>query len=176
MSRSIDDLESTFAAKVRTLLDECGDRGLEMRPFSTLRSVWQQARFWRQSRTREEIERKIAYLKQMECEYLANVIDVVGPQYGQWATDAIPGESWHNHGLAVDCFLVGDDGRAIWDGNHIGYCIYAEVADDLGMVSRVFGGTKDIYHVQARRGSPNDHYPLRDISAMMQERFGETKG
>lgn len=171
MSRDINDLEPDFAVKCRRLIEQCFAKGVEVRPYYTRRDPFEQARLWRQSRTSLEIVRKVSYLRQTGCHFIADVIESVGPQNGKWATNAIPGESWHNHGLAMDCFVVGEHGRAIWEADHPGYAVYADTAKELGIVSRIFGDTRDIYHVQARNGSPSDVYTLKKIDDIMKTTF-----
>ena len=115
--------------KVVALLDRCEARGTPMRRTSTLRSPFDQATLWRQSRSKEEIEAKIAELKSQSAPFLADCIARVGPQHGDPVTNAIPGLSWHQWGEAVDCFWL-VDGEAEWSPRKEinglnGYQVYA---------------------------------------------------
>lgn len=177
MSRAIEDLQAPFATRVRELLSACNSRGCEMRPFFTLRSPSEQAELWRQSRTTEEIDAKIAELEDAGATFLARTIRDVGPRSGPKVTNAIPGFSWHQWGEAVDCFWV-VDGTAEWsttrriDGLN-GYRVYAEEADRMGLTAGGFWRRfKDWPHVQIRpESSPSTIFSLSEIDDEMQTRF-----
>ena len=164
-------LEPGFRGDVEALLDDLAGQGYEFRLTTTLRTVWQQARLWRQSRTRAEIQRRVIELHEAGAGYLADVIEGVGPQNGPQVTRAIPGLSWHQHGLAADAVLI-VDGAAVWDAGHAGYRTYASTAARLGLTpGRGFG---DAPHVQARRYEPTA-LPLAEVAAEMRERFGTSE-
>ena len=97
------------------------------------------------------------YLKAEGMDYLAIVLSDVGPCSGNWATNALPGFSWHQHGEAVDCYWYIDK-TAEWstsrqyEGKN-GYDVYAENAAKLGMVSGHLWAQKDSVHVQKTGGS-----------------------
>lgn len=149
---------------------------MTMRPFYTLRSPAEQARLWRQSRPGGQIRDRIRFLESKGATYLAHVLGAVGPQNGRHVTNALPGMSWHQWGLAVDCFwLVG--GRADWStrrgGDRNGYRIYARQAEALGLTA---GGHwprfKDWPHVQAGSQGVQSSYTYGEVDAAMRDRFG----
>ena len=177
MSRDLELLEPGFRETVRDqLLPKCLERGVEMRPFFTRRTPWEQARLWRQSRTTWEINTAAEKIKVNGAPFLAKVLLEVGPQYGQWATNALPGQSWHQWGLAVDCFVVASGGGAIWDANHHGYRVYAEVAGDLGLEAGRTWRKVDACHVQEPGVcSVMNVYTWPEIDAAMREKFGEVE-
>lgn len=76
--------------------------GFELLIYCTLRSLEEQARLFRQSKTREEVNAKIKDFKKRGFGFLANIITKVGPCTGPTVTNAAPGESWHNYGEAWD--------------------------------------------------------------------------
>ncbi len=182
MSRDLNDLTDEFRVKVVDLISACEQQGIKMRPYFTLRSPWDQARFWRQSRSIEQINRRASDLRADGAGYIADVLISVGPQFGDPVTDALPGQSWHQWGEAVDCFWL-VDGRAEWsdrkeiDGKN-GYRVYTEKAEAMGLTA---GGNwsrlKDWPHVQKSRFSS----PLSagrswsEISSEMQTRFGDSE-
>ncbi len=177
-SRNIDDLISELRPNARTLLQNCRARGIEMRPYETLRPPIEQGKLWRQSRTREQVQAKILELRNAGAEFLAFCIESVGPQSGRHVTDAPPGLSWHQWGEASDFFWV-VNGAAEWSTTRKinglnGYRVYAEEAEQLGLTA---GGLwprfKDWPHVQLQSASdPNKLFTLVQIDQTMRERFG----
>jgi len=178
MTARFDDLDQAFAPQVRRLHDDCRDNGTPMRSFFTLRRPETQAQLWRQSRTRAEVEAGIAWIRRAGAPWIADLIEFVGPQYGRWATNAAPGNSWHHWGAANDSFaLVG--GKQSWDTipGQVGgpgdayYRFYAERATELGLTS--LGPTLgDWVHVQAYpRSAPSREFSWSRIEAEMRRRF-----
>lgn len=167
-------LDPAFRPLAERLLDACRAVGVEMRPYSGLRCVREQARLWRQSRTRAEIDATVRDLRRAGCPYLADTIEAVGPQRGARVTNALPGHSWHNWGMAVDCFLVGPDGRAIWDAAADGYRTYAVLARSLDLTAAYWwrGSLRETVHVQMPNGSVLADFTPQKIDRTMKERFG----
>ncbi len=181
-SRDLSTLIPEFRSEVQELLNNCRARGIEMRPSATLRDPFEQARLWRQSRSRKEIERKIAQLREAGAPFLAHCLERVGPQSGRPVTGAIPGLSWHQWGEALDCFWL-VNGEAEWDSNRLvsgvnGYRVYAEEARRLGLTAGgLWQSLKDWPHVQARvADSPQNVLSLVEINAAMESRFGNLNG
>jgi len=140
-------LDNDFKLSVGQLLLNCKREGFDLIPFFGLRSIQAQAKFWRQSRTGYQVNQAILLLQRKEAHYLAKILREVGSQHGRWTTNALPGQSWHNHGLALDCFVM-EDGKAIWDANHPGYKCYAEQARNLGLTAGYYWKKQDAVHVQ----------------------------
>src|SRR6266540_3929929 len=129
-SKKIEDLVGPMQPQVRTLIANCLARGVEMRPYQTLRDPFEQARLWRQSRAHEEIARKVADLTTAGALFLAHCLESVGPQSGDPVTNAVPGFSWHQWGEAMDCMWI-VNGVAEWSttrkvGGLNGYRVYGE--------------------------------------------------
>lgn len=146
-------LEDEFEGSIQKVLTDCKLKGVEMRPFYTLRPPIEQARLWRQSRSLKQVEEAVQWLKHNGAPYLADVLWNAGPQTGRWATNALPGFSWHQHGEAIDCFWV-VNGRAEWEatddpGN--GYMVYANSAMKHGLTAGHFWKSRDSVHVQKRK-------------------------
>ena len=177
-TRDLSALVDEFRPKVIALLQRCSARGTPMRPYSTLRSPFEQARLWRQSRSKEEIEARIVELRNRSAPFLADCIERVGSQLGDPVTNAIPGLSWHQWGEAVDCFwLVG--GAAEWSTTKKinglnGYQVYAEEAQSAGLTAGgLWSSFKDWPHVQLRSASsPLKVMSLTAIDMEMKQRFG----
>ncbi len=178
MSRDLNDLVFDFKTQVIELLRLCDESGYEMRPFFTLRTPFEQAKLWRQSRTTQQIQEKTNMLNSNGARFLAHCIESVGPQNGRHVTNAIPGFSWHQWGEAVDCFWL-LDGAAEWsrrkkvNGNN-GYAEYALHAKEIGLTAGGYWSSfKDWPHVQLRSESnPGRVYSLEQINQKMSSRFG----
>lgn len=144
-------LNPEFLKKVQELLAKCEAEDVIMKPFFGCRSPWNQAKLWRQSRSYAEVMQGIEFLKFHKAPFLADCIKSVGKQFGLWATNAMPGFSWHQFGEAVDCYwLLGR--TAIWtaddsNGGRNGYRVYAQIAENMKLTSlgRIIG---DWVHVQ----------------------------
>jgi hypothetical protein len=178
MAADLNVLVPAFKTAVGTLLERCGARGVEMRPYFTLRSPYEQARLWRQSRTTEEIVGKMAELRKAGAHFLVLCLESVGPQAGRHVTNAPPGFSWHQWGEAVDCFWA-VSGRAEWSTQkklkgHNGYRVYTELAAKLRLhAGGLWPRLKDWPHLQMRpEGSPAEIMTVEEIDAAMRERFG----
>jgi len=178
MAANLDLLNPQLKAKVITLISRCANRGFVMRPNNGLRDPFAQARLWRQSRSIEEITRKINEFSAQGAHFLAECLRSVGPQHGDHVTDAPPGFSWHQWGEALDCFWL-LDGKAEWSikklvGGQNAYRVYADEAATLGLTAGGHWKTlKDWPHVQL----PSDASPLTsltvlDIDAAMEAGFG----
>ncbi len=177
-SRNIDDLVAELRPTARTLMANCLSRGIEMRVYETLRTPFEQGKIWRQSRTREQVRRKIREFRDAGAEFLAFCIESVGPQSGRHVTDAPPGLSWHQWGEGFDSFWVVNN-AAEWSTTKKinglnGYRVYAEEAEQLGVTA---GGHwpsfKDWPHVQLRSAkSPTAVMGLIEVNRIMEERFG----
>ena len=174
MSRDRADLVADFAAQMEAVQAACKARGVDMRPFFTARHPVEQGGLWRQSRSGSEVRAKIASLIDAGAPYLAQCIVDAGSKSGRWATNAIPGLSWHQWGLAEDDYWL-VDGKAEWDADAIhnglqGYAVYAEEAERLGL--RSLRSIGDSPHVQQpKEGSPSS-MGLVAVDAAMRERWG----
>ena len=175
MSRDTSDLIPEFRPKVQELLKNVLDRGFELRPFYTVRDPREQARLWRQSRSREEIDRTIDKIAREGAPWVSSLVEEVGPQYGRWATNALPGQSWHQWGEAIDCFVRAENGRAVWSARHPGYQAYAEEAESLGLTAGYYWTRRDAVHVQLRREGVRSYYTWPEIDEQMKEWFDGPK-
>lgn len=174
MAVPIDKLITPFRLKVEELLVACRDHGVEMVPYCAIRSPYEQARLWRQSRSTQVVKANIRDLENQGATFLAQCLESVGPQDpAEHVTNAIPGLSWHQWGEAVDCFWE-VDGKAIWstsqkiDGVN-GYQVYRQQAERLGL--RSGASWRDYPHVQFQQ----DRKPLIsivEIDHAMRDRFG----
>lgn len=175
MATTIDALAPAMQAKATLLIANCKARKLEMRPFFTLRTPWEQARIWRSTRSKEEIAAGVAKLRRLGAPFLADMIEAVGPQNSPpgangHLTKALPMQSWHQHGEAMDCFpLV--KGKAIWNGDAPEYGVYAREAKAIGLEAGHFWAMRDSVHVQLRRASVLSVFSWLQLNALAKERF-----
>lgn len=178
MSISLSNLDPDFRAKVETLLERCRQRGVVMTPYCAIRTPFEQGKLWRQSRTIQTIRAKLSELRRKGAPFLAHCIESVGPQNGPPVTGAVPGLSWHQWGVALDCFWRINN-VAEWSpdrgGPANGYRIYAHEASLLGLTAGGYWQSlKDWPHVQKLKSDSPDKAgrTLAEIDAEMQRRFG----
>ena len=136
-SRDIDDLQTDVAEKARRLLQRCSEEDLDLLIYCTLRSMEEQARLYRQGRPLRQIEAKAGELRERwHRPDLADLLIAVGPQNGGRVTNAGPGQSMHNYGLAFDSVPLRagkpvwsarrPEDRALWDR-------YGGLAEEVGL-------------------------------------------
>ena len=168
MNRNMEDLNSRFLTILNRVLRACEKRGYHLKPYCTKRDVWEQAKLYRQSRTWLEIKKDISNLKNDGADFLAKVLLEVGPQYGRWATNALPGFSWHQYGEACDCFVL-ENYKAIWNPNHEGYLVFHEEAIKRGIVT--LRTIHDANHIQLKLHSPTFYYRIDTIDGIMKKSY-----
>ena len=179
MAVALGELDPVFQQKVVAVLEACSDRGVRMVPSQAVRSPHEQARLWRQSRSRQQIDDALAMLRDAGAPYLAEVLEGVGPQEGRHVTNALPGNSWHQWGEAVDCFWLVDN-AAEWSTTRKvngvnGYHVYAEAAQAEGLDAGLFWTSlKDAPHLQLRATANPVKSGLSwaQVDQQMQVRFG----
>lgn len=172
MIKSLADLHPEFKEKLDEVIVQCHQDGFWVVPYMTIRDPWEQAKLWRRSRTFQQCSQMIKDLKTADAEFLAECFLDVGSQpTAPWATNAIPGLSWHQWGEAADCYIQGKDGSAIWDSAHPGYECYATRAKERGLEAGHFWKSKDSVHVQFRKGRVLEMYSLSEVDSIMIERF-----
>jgi len=113
MSRSLDLLTDSTKKKAEKLQEVCECVTLV---YCTIRSIEEQARLWRQSRSTLEILSKIEKFRARDLGFLARILHEVGPQYGKHVTNACCGESYHQYGLAFDIVPI-VNGKCDWKNN-----------------------------------------------------------
>ncbi len=173
MSRRMEDLEPDFRETCSQVIKACTEKGVDMRPFFTARHPVEQGALWRQSRSSSEVKSVIHHLQENGAKYLAQCIVDAGPQSGRWATNAIPGMSWHQWGLAIDCYWL-VDGRAEWGAQAVhdginGYKVYEQTAESFGLRSLASMG--DAVHIQKPQESSPKSLSLVEIDQAMRERW-----
>lgn len=166
-------LEPWFADRVSYLLEQLISEGVVIRPYSGHRKAFEQALLWSQSRTPLEAELIARRLEEEEAPFLAKGIRDASSNgwTGRWATNNLPGQSWHNFGLAIDAHVVSEDGRAVWGPKHASYVRYAELATELGLCSGFNMARQDVVHVQAYNETVRNKVgPWRVVDKILRER------
>lgn len=173
MSRDLNLLNPDFRSKLDSAIAEAKRVGVHMVPYETERDVWKQARLWRRSRTGAQIRERVRSLRLNNAGFIADVLESVGSQSGPWATNALPGQSWHQWGLACDLYWDknGPDvaGGVEWN-DLTGYETFAKIARKCGLTSGFFWQSRDAVHVQL----PAESRPaasMAEISKQMFQRY-----
>lgn len=173
----ISELEPEFGEKITIILNNCKRLGVTFALRNGNRNTFTQAVYWRRSRSSEEIAEKIKMLQNEQADFLAYCLFIIGEQQGPYVTDALPGLSWHQYGLAVDCAWIVDS-KVCWDNENLynginGYEILATEAKKLGICSgHEWKDFKDSGHLQANfYASPLDIYTLKHIDQLMKEKY-----
>lgn len=164
-------LDPKFLKLCRKLLHELGGRGILVKPVCGIRSPKEQAKLWRRSRETEHIEEMIDKLELLGAPYIAQCLRDAGPQTGSWATNSLPGESWHQWGEAMDLLVMNDAGVVVDDGDDPQYTELGEIAKELGLTSGAFWVHKDAGHVQLRKEGVRTFYEWYEIDRIMRSKF-----
>ena len=172
MAADLNQLDPAFREKMLQVYAACLARGYEFRPNFTGRTPWEQARLWRQGHSFEEVQSEATRISSAGARYLADILLSVGPQHGPWATNALPGMSWHNFkpSKACDSFLL-IAGKAEWDGGHPGYLALAEEGAKVGLTN--MRKIHDYGHLQLEAREVPEIYSLAALSQAMQQMWGE---
>jgi peptidoglycan L-alanyl-D-glutamate endopeptidase CwlK len=113
-------LDSRFKPMVQQFLEQAYNKGITLRLIQGYRSHEEQQSLYEQGRTKP----------------------------GSVVTNAKPGVSLHNYGLAVDCVPM-EDGKIIWNKPENFWDELGELAKSIGMIwGGDFSGLKDNDHFQ----------------------------
>jgi peptidoglycan LD-endopeptidase CwlK len=174
MSTAYDNLDPGFHDKLLLLEAACLDDGVTVRAYYGLRDPVEQGRLWRQSRSSADVEAAIDKLEQQGAPFLADCLAAAKSTTGPWATNALPGQSWHQFGEGMDYTWI-VNGEVDWTVNLTdpknGYATLIRNAPIVGLVSGV--SFKDYGHVQKRTGGSPMAYGMTmiEIDAAMKAKF-----
>ena len=181
-SRKLEDLRPEFRHLVARWLDANRDAGLEILVYCTRRSPEEQAVLYRRGRKTVDILNSVRWLHLEGYPGLAATLASAPPQWGpvgdrHVVTCALPGLSYHQHGLAVD-FVPLSGGKAMWQD--VGsYRRAGNLAEDLGMVwSGAWSSFGESCHVQSSVQSSlldpcGDSGWLRDLDSIQRGKHGK---
>ena len=115
--RNKDGLKPEMLPYLSRFESECDKAGLDVLIHGTLRTFKEQAILFRQGRSLWEIQARAEDLSKINGRQdLADILMGVGPQTGKRkVTNAAPGQSMHNYGLAFDGVPM-FHGKIIYDG------------------------------------------------------------
>ena len=151
-SRKLTDLTPDVQDKAEKIEMFCSVRGLDILIYCTLRTLEEQAKLYRQSRSWTIINRKIEELNRKGFDFLADILKNVGSQEGPHVTNAGPGESWHNYAMAFDGVpIVGGKARWQYETNKHLWALYGLAIRENGMFwAGDWKNFKEFPHAQAR--------------------------
>ncbi len=164
--------------------------GIDLLILDCYRDPWTQARLYRKSRTRQEIEAKIDAYDHRGVPELGRILDQVGPQFGRLGahvTWAGPGESWHQYRRAFDQVPWFDSKRLLWDVDPEGKTaegrkaahMWREVAAAVDREGLEWGGrwdTPDRMHVQMSHHMDVGGGPVKALGPKGVREWGESIG
>ena len=166
LSLLVDEFRQPFEETLQSFLNSTGHRLLVT---STLRTLEEQARLYRQGVSTSTVEAKAERFRSRGYNELADILMGVGPvPTTRKVTNAGPGESWHCWGMAADVVPI-VNGHAIWDGDSPLWQEYGRLLRLKGLHwGEPFG---DMPHAQLyREGNPLDVFSPDEVRAMI-ERF-----
>ena len=176
MARDLDLLVPEFREPYERALAACARRGIDIVPFFTQRTPWEQARLWRGPQSSAAVSAKVARYRAKGAHWLADVLESVGPQNGPRVTRAGPGESWPQFCEAADGFWR-VNGKAAWTDpdptdDVEGYSVLAEEVRRLGLTSGASFGDK--VHTQLRAASaPTRIWSFKEIERRLRDLYGD---
>lgn len=179
MNKILEKVYPAFKIRAEDLMKEFNRHykdAYEIRPFSGLRTLQEQAFLWRAGRTTKLIRDEITMLESMGCDLMAEAFKKTIPNpEKRILTKAMPGQSYHNYGVAID-FVVFDlkSRKANWDGKHATYKKMAEIAEYLGLEAGLRFG--DPVHIQNPLEFRLEKMKLLDINSLLksfEEKFKE---
>jgi len=164
-------LDQGFAVKAQSLINLCQAQGFTMVPYCGLRTLTEECKLWRQSRSTPEVGAKITSLRSQGADYLADILDGVGPQTTKpEETNTIGGFSWHNWGQAIDFYWLQAEDTINWDGKSEGYQVLGQLATANGLK---WGGDftePDWDHVQLNQQEIPDLYSIQYVNDYFKEK------
>jgi peptidoglycan LD-endopeptidase CwlK len=136
-SRNLDDLRQDLRNRAHALLTRCKEENMEILIYCTLRSFEEQARLYCQSRAAEQIKAKADELSgRWGRKDLADMLLRIGPQAGGKVTNAGPGQSMHNYGLAFDAVPL-RAGKPVWQSvkpeDKALWALYGKLGQEVGL-------------------------------------------
>lgn len=161
-SRNIKDLAPDVQVAANLIVGGCANEDVDIMIYCTLRTLEEQARLYRQSRSWVEIKHKIEKFRARGLGFLADILQHTGPCHGPHVTNAAPGESWHGYAEAFDAVpMIG--GKPAWnyDDAPFEWSMYGKWIEETGLNwSGNWKTFKEIAHAQKRHGSN----PLKEYS------------
>lgn len=153
-----------FEKVLRSFLNVTGHRLIVT---STIRTLEEQARLYRQGVSTDAVNLKAQGLRNRGYNELADILIAVGPvPTSNKVTNAGPGESWHNWGMAADVVPI-VNGHAVWDSESPLWGQYGSLVKMNGLYwGDSFG---DLPHCQLfEEGNPLNVFSPDEVRGMTQ--------
>lgn len=156
-------LDPTFTPLLQQLIANMEALGHTVNPYYGIRTLSEQAKIWRRSRTTAQVNDLIQQLKEGGANYAASVLVGVGPQpTGPWGTNTYL-YSYHLIGKACDMFIDGDmAGGPVYD-------VLATEALKLGLTPGRNFSTPDSGHVQLSAQELSKTYTLAQMDEILRD-------
>lgn len=170
MTKIYEGVHPVLKLKVENLINELKKQyDYTATPFSGKRTFEEQAFLWRAGRSSRVVEQEIISLSSRGYKNIASAFQSTKPNpEKKKLTNALPGQSYHNYGLAVDLFIRDPKTNdPIWDGEHDAYKKMAEIAELLGLESGL--RFRDPVHVQYPKEFRLENMKLSEIDQLMTE-------
>lgn len=171
-SRRIEDLYPDVAELARRHQLACLERGVDLLIYCTLRDEHEQATLYAQGRTAEQLRKQRDRYAQRGLTTPAALLASVKPRPTlRKLTNAGPGESFHQYGLAYDCVPI-VEGKPVWSTTGTAEALWKKVAAAGESVGLEWAGRwksfRELPHFQATGG--------RSIDTLLQQRFAGGAG
>lgn len=154
-------LDPAFSITLQQLITNMEKLGHTVNPYYGLRTLEQQAKLWRQSRSAAQVRFLIDELNANGALYAASVLDNVGPQpIGPRVTGTYL-YSFHLIGQACDVFIDKDtSGGEVYD-------VLADEAVKLGLTPGRYFSTPDPGHVQMGGPELAEKYTMAEMDGIL---------
>lgn len=154
-------LDKEFSVKLIQLITNMQNLGHDVNAYYGIRTLADQARIWRRSRSSSEVNKLMDVLKENKCTYALSVLQSVGPQKtGAWGTNTYM-FSYHLIGKACDMFIDGDQkGGSVYD-------ILAEEALKVGLTPGRYFSHPDSGHVQLGSKELSKIYTMTEMDVIL---------
>lgn len=130
-----------------------------------------------------DVDAAVQKLKDKSAPWIAGILSSYRdiPGTNRWLTNGLPGEGWHQWGLAADCYCF-ENGKMVSSGDAPCYKFCAEQAVKMGLTAGFFLEQKDTGHVQgpsADSASALIRLPTyqrsNEVAVLRQERGGQLR-
>jgi hypothetical protein len=154
-------LDPEFIPLLKQLIENMEALGHKVNPYYGLRTLKEQAKIWRRSRTTAQVDTLRYQLVKGRADYARTVLESVGPQkMGPWGTDTYM-YSYHLLGKACDMFIDEDErGGPVYD-------ILAAEALKLGLTPGRNFSHKDSGHIQLGKDELTKTYSLYEMDKLL---------
>jgi peptidoglycan L-alanyl-D-glutamate endopeptidase CwlK len=175
MSRDINLLVPKVKEACIQIIADCKSKGVDILITDTLRTLQDQAKLYRQSRTIEEIRAKAKNFEERGFDFLAKILIDVGPQrgkLGRHVTNAGPGESFHGYAEAFDGVPV-ENRICLWDTKKYSkeWNLYGWAVRKSGLIwAGDWTSFREFAHAQLRQGgNPLKIYTPQQVKQILEQ-------